>query len=300
MRRNDTQPEITFFPSENSEGELLAQDAPITEDVPHQEVSHKESTDLDLSDIVQKLVALVWKLFVALKYQVFKFWRKYIGISRKDIPYLKLAVLGLLVYVIFQKEFNFAMDMKSPMNLMSEESPKPAAEAQAKTMSWSADDGGNPFAPASPAMLKDASTVDYINRFSDIARTEMKKYGIPASIKMAQALIESRAGNSKLAQKNSNHFGMKCFSKNCPKGHCSNFFDDHHKDFFRKYDSAWASWRSHSQMIVSGRYKPLLKHGNDYKKWADGLKELGYATDKKYHTKLKACLLYTSPSPRDS
>ena len=116
--------------------------------------------------------------------------------------------------------------------------------------------------------------------------TEMKKFGIPASVKMAQGLLESNAGTSKLATKNNNHFGIKCFSKSCGKGHCSNFHDDHHKDFFRIYKSAWESWRSHSKMIVSGRYKALLKHGNDYKAWAQDLKELGYATDSRYTEKL--------------
>ena len=62
----------------------------------------------------------------------------------------------------------------------------------------------------------------------------MELYGIPVSIKMGQALIESRAGTSRLARNNNNFFGMKCFSRNCKKGHCSNATDDHHKDFFRK------------------------------------------------------------------
>lgn len=286
MRRNDTQPEITFFPSEAQEKNLFFQTQSI-----HQEVLHTESSDSDLSDLLKKLGRVVWKLLVALKYQVFKFWRRYIGISRKDIPYVKLAVLAFLVYIITQDQFNFSMNMKSPLAYFSDDNEKPShkSEVHAQAITWEGD-GGNPFAPASPDMLKNKATIDYINRFSGVAQTEMRKYGIPASIKMAQALIESRAGDSRLAKANHNHFGMKCFSRNCPKGHCSNFFDDHHKDFFRKYGSAWESWRSHSQMLVSGRYKPLLKHGRDYKKWADGLKELGYATDKKYNKKLKSII----------
>jgi hypothetical protein len=105
-------------------------------------------------------------------------------------------------------------------------------------------------------------------------------------ISLAQGLIESRAGNSKLAKQNKNHFGIKCFSKKCVKGHCSNHCDDHHKDFFRIFKSSWESWRAHSVMISSGRYASLKKNGRDYKKWAHGLKRLGYATDRTYAEKL--------------
>jgi hypothetical protein len=78
----------------------------------------------------------------------------------------------------------------------------------------------------------------------------------------------------------------KCFSRRCRKGHCSNFTDDTHKDFFRKFPSPWESWREHSRMISSGRYAKLKKNGRDFRKWAIGLKQLGYATDSKYDIKL--------------
>lgn len=128
----------------------------------------------------------------------------------------------------------------------------------------------------------------YVSRFADVAQAEMKKYGIPASIKLAQGLIETNAGASRLSTKNNNHFGMKCFSRKCKKGHCSNFTDDSHKDFFRVYKSAWSSYRSHSQMLVSNkRYKKLFKLAPaDYRGWAKGLYKAGYATDKKYAEKL--------------
>ncbi|MEO6040132.1 MAG: glucosaminidase domain-containing protein [Saprospiraceae bacterium] len=146
--------------------------------------------------------------------------------------------------------------------------------------------GGNEAAPVSSRQLTEQMTLDYIERFHKIASTEMEKYGVPASICLAQGLIESRAGNSKLAQQNNNHFGIKCFSRHCPKGHCTNFTDDTHKDFFRKYQNPWESWRAHSQMLASGRYARLKKYGRDYRQWAYGLKKLGYATDRTYAEKL--------------
>lgn len=126
----------------------------------------------------------------------------------------------------------------------------------------------------------------YLDEFAPIAQTHHKKYGIPASIKLAQALHESNVGKSKLAINNNNHFGVKCFSNNCKKGHCSNATDDTHKDFFRNYKSAWRSYNAHSEFLQKGRYKHLQDYGTNYKKWAHGLKEAGYATDKRYAYKL--------------
>lgn len=128
----------------------------------------------------------------------------------------------------------------------------------------------------------------YVKRFAKVARMEMDKYGIPASITLAQGLLESNVGESKLATRNNNHFGMKCFSKSCSKGHCSNFTDDSHKDFFRIYKSAWESFRAHSLLLKqSSRYQPLFQlKSNDYKGWARGLKKAGYATDPKYAEKI--------------
>lgn len=131
-----------------------------------------------------------------------------------------------------------------------------------------------------------AHVAAYIDRFHKVAQMEQRKYGIPASIKLAQAILESRSGTSHLAQTANNHFGIKCFRKGCPKGCCTNREDDHHKDFFRNYDTAWESWRSHSQLLTGKNYRHLLKHGTDYKAWAHGLKEVGYATDERYAYRL--------------
>ncbi|MEM8909405.1 MAG: glucosaminidase domain-containing protein [Bacteroidota bacterium] len=127
----------------------------------------------------------------------------------------------------------------------------------------------------------------YVKRFAHVAQSEMRKYGVPASIKLAQGLIESNAGESALSNRNNKHFGMNCFSRNCKKGHCSNFTDDSHKDFFRIYKSPWESYRAHSKMLNSDRYRHLFKlEKTDYKAWAKGLKKAGYATDKRYAEKL--------------
>ena len=134
---------------------------------------------------------------------------------------------------------------------------------------------------------KNGNCYRYVKRYGDIAISEMKKYGIPASITLAQGLLESDAGGSRLSRANNNHFGIKCFSKKCGKHHCSNFTDDTHKDFFRKYKNVWQSYRAHSLFLQGKRYAHLQKLGTkDYKGWAKGLRKAGYATDKKYAEKL--------------
>ncbi|MEL7020336.1 MAG: glucosaminidase domain-containing protein [Bacteroidota bacterium] len=134
---------------------------------------------------------------------------------------------------------------------------------------------------------KQKKQLEYVSRYHKVARREMQQFGIPASITLAQGLIESNCGESKLATRNKNHFGIKCFSRKCSKGHCSNFTDDSHKDFFRIYNSSWDSFRSHSHLLSSKRYRHLKKlPKNDYKGWAKGLKKAGYATDKRYAEKL--------------
>lgn len=131
------------------------------------------------------------------------------------------------------------------------------------------------------------SQYDYVKRFAQVAVGEQSKYGIPASIKLAQGILESSSGTSNLAKRNNNHFGVKCFRTDCPKGHCTNHHDDSHKDFFRKYESAWESWREHSERVTSGRYAHIGgKCGRGYKCWAAELKAAGYATSPTYAEKL--------------
>lgn len=146
------------------------------------------------------------------------------------------------------------------------------------------------LAPAAPEELRAQNVKAYIERFSKIAVAEMDKFGIPASVSMAQAIIESRSGTSVLAIRNNNHFGIKCFSKTCAKGHCTCYTDDHHKDFFRKYANPTDSWREHSQFLMKYRYRELLKYGKNYRVWAKGLRDFGYATDQNYDKKLIAII----------
>lgn len=125
----------------------------------------------------------------------------------------------------------------------------------------------------------------FIKQWAPIAKTLSRK-GVPASIILAQAMLESRCGTSSLAVNANNFFGHKCFEKHCKKGHCLNYSDDTHKDFFRVYKNPSTGFSEHAVKITSGRYASLKKYGRDYRQWAYGLKSKGYATDRRYATSL--------------
>ncbi len=125
------------------------------------------------------------------------------------------------------------------------------------------------------------SGYSYIDQYKDIAIREMNQYGIPASIKLAQALLESANGNSYLAKEANNHFGIKCGG--IWKGKSIAKDDDNPNDCFRVYDNVEDSYRDHSQFLLRKRYEKLFTlDKNDYKGWAYGLKEAGYATNSRY------------------
>jgi len=127
-----------------------------------------------------------------------------------------------------------------------------------------------------------ANATEYLNTYSALAVSEMKRTGIPASITLAQGMLESNYGRSRLATQGNNHFGIKCHSSWTGK---KIYHDDNRKgECFRAYPSAEDSYRDHSEFLVSGsRYRDLFTLGStDYKGWAHGLKKAGYATDPKY------------------
>jgi flagellum-specific peptidoglycan hydrolase FlgJ len=135
------------------------------------------------------------------------------------------------------------------------------------------------------ATPKTNNTTQYISVYKDIAISEMKTYGIPASITLAQGILESGSGRGTLAVKANNHFGIKCHDW---KGAKIYHDDDRRQECFRKYKNSSGSFRDHSEFLANRkRYANLFKlDKNDYKGWAKGLRHAGYATDKRYPQKL--------------
>ncbi len=186
---------------------------------------------------------------------------------------------SLLIYLLVSKNITVQLSLNNqfPPTTKSQPNKRPTKAIKPTTASLPIGSANLTFAQK--------EQITYVKRFARVAQGEMQKFGIPASITLAQGLLESNAGKSPLASEKNNHFGIKCFSKKCKKGHCSNFSDDSHKDFFRNYNTAWESYRAHSEFLQGNRYKHLLQETN-YKVWANGLVEAGYATDQSYGRKL--------------
>lgn len=135
-------------------------------------------------------------------------------------------------------------------------------------------------------MAQKMTVEEYIETYKDIAMEEMREYKIPASITLAQGILESGAGNSDLARKAKNHFGIKCHKEWNGKKYTMD--DDEKNECFRKYRNAEDSFRDHSLFLTTrSRYADLFKLDiMDYEGWAKGLKAAGYATNPKYATSL--------------
>lgn len=124
------------------------------------------------------------------------------------------------------------------------------------------------------------SRAEYIAMWKDVAVQQMRDHGIPASITLAQAILESGDGNSMLARQGNNHFGIKCHGWTGKKVYHD---DDARNECFRKYRDASESFADHSDFLKRPRYAFLFDYEvTDYKSWAKGLKKAGYATNPRY------------------
>lgn len=133
--------------------------------------------------------------------------------------------------------------------------------------------------PALKRQPAPAHIEQYIKRFLKTAQKEAELFNIPVSITLAQGIIESNAGRSELSKKHNNHFGVKYRGS----GKFAVYKDDSPRDRFQVYKSAWRSYRDHSKLLQTKRYKHLTKLNRlNYKDWACGLKSAGYATAPKY------------------
>ena len=136
------------------------------------------------------------------------------------------------------------------------------------------------------AQTRNKQYEDYIKKYRELAVEEMKKYHIPASITLAQGLLESGAGQSTLARKSNNHFGIKCGGD--WTGKTVSHDDDARGECFRAYKHSKDSYEDHSKFLAGRpRYASLFKLKiTDYKGWARGLKKAGYATNPRYADQL--------------
>ncbi len=138
------------------------------------------------------------------------------------------------------------------------------------------------------ARAQNLSRAEYIERYRGIAVEHAEKYGIPASVKMAQGILESGYGNGELARKGNTHFNIKVKASDNWRGGVVYHDDDAPNEAFRAYETPEDSWIDHSEYLdTQPRYDSLFRYGaSDYRAWARGLKNAGYATDPLYAEKL--------------
>lgn len=232
--------------------------------------------------------------------------------------WFNLIILGLVLHLFFQKDITIRFQMHDRDLSVANTSaviPGPSAKKMSSIVpmpdidtkvdvNWSQDDErlANTFSnltfilnpsyakrkqvPDRIVAKKVAHCLQYVARYAAEAQQEMRDHGIPASITLAQGLLESNAGDSRLSRESNNHFGIKCRSK-CRGCTCRNYTDDDIYDMFRVFEQPLESYQEHSKLLTSKRYRHLLNLGRrNYKDWAHGLKKAGYATDKRYAEKL--------------
>jgi LysM repeat protein len=193
---------------------------------------------------------------------------------------IKILFIGLLLSLFFsscgaKKKVKKSNPSSKSTQVDSESDSKIATEISSETKT-----------PVKISLEKSLSTLDYIEKYSNIAVAQMFEHDIPASIILAQGILESSSGNSDLTQVSNNHFGIKCH-KNWT-GARTYYDDDTEGECFRVYENPINSYNDHSHFLKDRkRYEGLFSlDKGDYRGWAYGLSKAGYATDKNYPQKL--------------
>jgi len=227
--------------------------------------------DITLGMVLRKLrYLLVHKVWVLIKYQ---FHRLTFGMFEQvRFPWFKLGFLALAIFVLTQKNLHFTIDMQAPLAGMlkgGETAQSGTNEemnlAQAVNLR---EEKKSVYPPIAVEDLNTRKVQAYIDRFAKVAQVEQQKFGIPASIKMAQGILESHASQLAETRATNNHFGLPM------AGHA--------------YNSAWENWRLHSEWLTraDSPFAELKNHGMNIEKWANGLQELNYSQDPAYAEKL--------------
>ena len=180
-------------------------------------------------------------------------------------PMLKVASVLVLFFYVMQRDIQFSIHMKAPLGqTVSNEGGERGVDQMgfAQSVSFSSKKAGQ---RPSADRLEPQAVEAYLERFGHIAQAEMGKFGIPASVKMAQAILESQAGQSMHAKVDNNHFGQPLQGQ--------------------PYESAWRNWREHSLYLLN-RYAELKELGNDTRAWARGLEQVGYSASSNYANQL--------------
>lgn len=199
----------------------------------------------------------------------------------------KISLLLLSVIALSSCSSKYYKSKKNPKKVTYRGQRPAAVVMPKKTATIKYENAEQDYHEIPPAIQVTASvTQKYIEDYKEIAMVEMQRYKIPASITLAQAILESGSGQGKLARHGNNHFGIKCHSS--WQGKTMTHDDDEKGECFRRYKYAFESFEDHSAFLVNrSRYAFLFDlKPDDYVGWAHGLKKAGYATDPGYANKL--------------
>ncbi len=244
------------------------------------DIYRKVYREITWQQLLTKLLIAIKVPFIAAKHQFMTKVKSSIKnyLNTHPFPWFRLALVLLFLYAFFQKDLQFNINLGGA-NTLSEE----AIDASSKLMVGGLPQTVKQVAPKLPAInLNDVAVKTYINRFKKVAVVEMNKFDIPASIKMGQALLASDAGTNSLANQYNNHFAITCLEG----VNCENFKIGNQSAMVRTYQSAWESWRNHSQLLSTSKYAPLKAYKKNYKKWAIGLEQAGFSQANNYSKQL--------------
>lgn len=242
---------------------------------PHPYDGFETAEDITFAMLYQRLAGGLRLLWIALKYRMMKLMGL-AGSGKKQawgFSVFKMTMLAVIVILVTQKEIKFSVNLKAPMTGVGKSDVPEAVAVSNKALGQFSLGDALPFGKSASdknhsiavSELDAAEVRAYIGRFSKVAVAEMRKFGIPASVKMAQAILESRAGQSPAVRERNNHFGRPLDQA--------------------EYVSAWENWRAHS-LLLKNEYSSLFEDAYGCRQWAKGLQKLKYNSDRNYADKL--------------
>jgi len=244
------------------------------------DIYRKVYREITWQQLLKKLLVAIKVPFIAAKHQFMTKAKSSIQnyFSTRPFPWFRLALVLLFLYAFFQKDLQFNINLGGP-NTLSEET----TDASSKLMVGGFSQTVKHTSPIITGVtLDDGAVKAYINRFKKVSVVEMNKFDIPASIKMGQALLASHAGTNSLANQYNNHFAITCVDG----ANCESFQIGNQSAMVKTYQSAWESWRNHSQLLSTSKYAPLKAYKKNYKKWAKGLEAAGFSQANNYSQQL--------------
>lgn len=259
----------------NRKGEMPAGASGRNSNAPQPNYGFEKPEDITFTMLFHRLLGGLKLLWIAMKYRLMKM----LGISNSKsksswkLSVFKLTLIAVVIILVTQKDIRFSVNLKAPLAGLGQSHNPEAIAASNKSLGKFSLGDALPFGKeavkseevVTVSELNAEDVNDYIGRFSKVAVAEMRKFGIPASIKMAQAILESKAGESAGVKQYNNHFGSPLSQT--------------------EYVSAWENWRAHS-LFLKNEYSALFDDAYGYKQWAKGLQKLKYSSDRNYADKL--------------